>query len=288
MSLAFVQPREAGEAANALAASGARPLAGGTDLLVQLRSGRITPGSIVDLKKVPGAVGVRGSPTEGFVIGAATPARALLAETALAAAWPGVIEAANLIGSIQVRNRASLGGNLCNASPAADSVPALIAANAVCRIVGPGGMRELAVEALPTGPGKTALALGEFVLDIRLPPRSGPGADAYLRSIPRSEMDIAVAGAAVNLTLDGNGAITQARVSLGAVAPTALLVEEAGAALIGGVLDEAALARVDAAVRAACRPIDDKRGPAEYRTHMTALLARRAAKQAYARAKRAQ
>jgi len=281
--LQYLAPSTVEDAVKALAAAGARPMAGGTDLLVQLRSGRAQPEAIVDLKRVAGAVGVR-EIAGGFVIGAATSGAVIGEHAALSKAWPGVVEAANLIGSTQVQGRASLAGNLCNASPAADSVPAMIAARAVCVIVGPKGRREVPVESIATGPGRTSLAPGEFVLEIRLPPRSARSSDAYLRLIPRTEMDIAVVGAGVNLTLDAAGVVTQAHVALGAVAPTALLVPEAGAALVGSKLDEASLARLDAAARAACKPISDKRGTAEYRTKIAGVLARRAALIAYQRA----
>jgi carbon-monoxide dehydrogenase medium subunit len=282
--LAYLAPASPEEAARALAAAGAgRPLSGGTDLLVQLRAGRVKPDLIVDLKRIAGAIGVRHE-AGGFVIGAATPGALLGEHSALTAAWPGVVEAANLIGSTQVQGRASLAGNLCNASPAADSVPALIAARAVCVIVGPDGRREAPVESIATGPGRTSLSPGEFILEFRLPPRAARAADAYLRLIPRTEMDIAVAGAGVSLALDADGKVAEAHVALGAVAPTALLVGEAGAALVGTTLDEAALGRLDAAARAACRPITDKRGTAEYRTRIAGVLARRAALIAYARA----
>ncbi len=281
--LDYLAPATADEAVKALGAAGARPLAGGTDLLVQLRAGRVRPDVIVDLKRVAGAVGIR-EEGGGFVIGAATSGAAIGEHAALVKAWPGVVEATNLIGSTQVQGRATLAGNLCNASPAADSVPAMIAARAVCVIVGPAGRREAPVESICTAPGRTSLSPGEFVLEIRLPPRPARASDAYLRLIPRTEMDIAVVGAGVSLTLDGAGVITEAHVSLGAVAPTALLVAEAGAALVGSKLDEAALARLDAAARAACRPISDKRGTAEYRTKIAGVLARRAAAIAYTRA----
>jgi carbon-monoxide dehydrogenase medium subunit len=283
MSLAFAQPDAAQDAARSLAVEGARPLAGGTDLLVQVRSGRIAPEAVVDLKKIPGAIGVRRQ-DGGFAIGAATPARALLQHDELVRAWPGVVEAANLIGSVQVRNRATLGGNLCNASPAADSVPALIAAGARCRIIGPGGERELPVEAVQLSPGRTALELGEFILEFLLPARPARAGDAYLRAIPRTEMDIAVAGAGVSLALDASGVCTEARIALGAVAPTCVLVEKAGQALVGSKLDDDALALMEAAARGACRPINDKRGTVEYRIHMAGVLAKRAAKIAYERA----
>jgi carbon-monoxide dehydrogenase medium subunit len=282
MTFTYLQPVAVEEAVKSLAA-GARALAGGTDLLVQARSGRLEPAGVVDLKRIPRAMGVR-QDARGFVIGAATPARALDADAALARAWPGVVEAANLIGSVQVRNRASLGGNLCNASPAADSVPALIAAAATCVIAGPQGERELPVEAVCTGPGATALAPGEFVLEIILPARPPRASDAYLRMIPRTEMDIAVVGAGVSLVCDGKGVCTEARVALGAVAPTAILVADAGATLVGSRLEEAALDKLAAAARAACRPISDKRGTAPHRIHTAGVLARRAAKIAYGRA----
>ncbi len=259
------------------------PVAGGTDLLVQMRSGRIKPGAIVDIKQIARTMGTH-SKDGGFVIGAATPCTALLKDEALCQAWPGLVEAANLIGSVQVRNRATIGGNLCNASPAADSVPALIAADARCVIAGPQGEREIAAAELPAGPGRTNLGKGEFLVEIVLPPREAMSSDAYLRSIPRTEMDIAVVGAGVSLSRDKDGVCTHARVALGAVAPTALLVAEAGEALVGSRLEDSALEKMEEAVKAACSPIDDKRGTIDYRIAMAAVYARRAAKIAYDRA----
>jgi carbon-monoxide dehydrogenase medium subunit len=283
--LNYVAPTTAEAAVKALLAGGgmARVLAGGTDLLVQMRSGRLTPETIVDVKAVAGAQGIR-QEAGGFVIGAATSGAVIGEHGALSKAWPGLVEATNLIGSTQVQGRASLAGNLCNASPAADSVPAMIAARAICVVVGPNGTRDVAVEAICVGPGKTSLAAGEFILEIKLPPRPARSGDAYLRSIPRTEMDIAVVGCGVNLTLNADGTCAEAHVSLGAVAPTALLVEAAGAALVGRRLDQEALDRLDAAARAACRPIDDKRGTVEYRTRIAGVLARRAVAIAWQRA----
>jgi carbon-monoxide dehydrogenase medium subunit len=278
----FHAPASLDDAVRLLGAAGARPLAGGTDLIVQLRSGRAAAPSIVDLKRIPGLSGIRRTADGGFAIGAATPATALLADAALAAAWPGVVEGANLIGSVQVRNRATLAGNLCNASPGADSVPPLIAAGARCRVVGPAGERELAVAEVPAGPGRTTLAPGEIVAEILLPPQTG--ADAYLRLTPRTEMDIAIVGAGAWLELAADGTCSAARIALGAVAPTALLVEAAGAALVGTTLDDGALAAMSAACQAAARPIDDKRGTAAYRTAMAGVLARRAVLKAAERA----
>jgi carbon-monoxide dehydrogenase medium subunit len=204
---------------------------------------------------------------------------------ALGKAWPGLVDGVKLIGSIQIKGRASIGGNLCNASPAADSVPALIAAGAVARVIGPNGTRELPVEKIPVAPGKTSLAKDEIVVSFFLPPRPPHAGDAYQRFTPRTEMDIAVVGVGVNLVLDAGGTCTAARLALGAVAPTVLLVKEAADALIGTRLDEAALDRLAKAASAACRPIDDKRGTKEYRIKVAGVLARRTAQQALERAR---
>jgi len=283
--LAYTAPSTVEEAVRALAgASGlAKVLSGGTDLLVQLRSGRAKPALIVDTKKIPGISGI--SERDGaFVIGAATSGAMIGEHKALQRAWPGVVEAANLIGSTQIQGRASLAGNLCNASPAADSVPALIAARATCVVAGPNGRREVPVETIVTGPGRTSLAADEFIVAFHLPKRPPRSGDAYLRFIPRTEMDIAVVGAGVSVILDAKGVCTDARVVLGAVAPTAVLVADAANALIGRTLDETALAGLDKAARAACKPIDDKRGTIAYRTKVAGVMARRAATIAYERA----
>ena len=282
----YKAPSTVEEAIGILAgASGvAKILAGGTDLLVQLRSGRAKPDVIVDIKKIQGISRIR-ERDGGFVIGAATPGAEIGECKALEHAWPGVVEAANLIGSTQVQGRASLAGNLCNASPAADSVPAMIAARATCVVIGAKGRREVPVESIAIGPGRTSLSRDEFIVEFHLPKRPRSSADAYLRFIPRTEMDIAVVGAAVNLTLDPAGVCTDARVVLGAVAPTAVLVPEAASALIGSKCDDRALAALDTAARAACKPIDDKRGTIEYRTKVAGVMARRAATTACERAK---
>lgn len=263
----------------------ARLLAGGTDLLIQMRGGRVEPELLVDIKNIPEMTSIV-SENGAYRFGAAVPCMALVEDKAFAKAWPGVADGANLIGSIQVRGRATVGGNLCNASPAADTVPALIAAGATASIVGPNGKREVPVEDIATGPGKTSLAKGEIVASILLPKRPPRSGDAYLRFIPRTEMDIAVVGAGVNLTLDASGVCSHARVSLGAVAARALLVSEAAAALIGTKVDADALKRMAAAVSAACRPIDDKRGTKEYRIKVAGVMARRAAQIALDRARR--
>ena len=254
----------------------ARVLAGGTDLLVQMRADVLDPDLIVDIKKIKETRAVT-EEKGGWRIGAAVTGAELKEHARLKKAWPGVVEAANLIGSTQVQGRATLGGNLCNGSPAADSVPALIAAGAVATLVGPKGKRDLPVEDVMLGPRKLALGKGEIVASFLLPPRAARSSDAYLRFIPRTEMDIAVVGAGVSLTVDGAGLVTVARVSLGAVAARVLLVAEAAQAIVGSRLDVPAQERLEAAARAACRPIDDKRGTVEFRIQVAGVLARRAA-----------
>lgn len=254
----------------------ARVLAGGTDLLVQMRADVLEPELIVDIKRIPETRAVT-EDKGGWRIGAAVTGAELKEHPRLKRVWPGVIEAANLIGSTQVQGRATMGGNLCNGSPAADSVPALVAAGALASLVGPRGRRDLAVEDVMLGPRKLALDKGEIVASFLLPPRPARSSDAYLRFIPRTEMDIAVVGAGVSLTVDGAGIVTAARVSLGAVAARVLLVPEAAQAIVGSRLDEPAQRRLEAAARAACRPIDDKRGTTEFRIQVAGVLARRAA-----------
>lgn len=282
----FAAPTSIDEAVGLLAeANGsARVLAGGTDLLVQLRSGMTRPELIVDIKKIPELRAVT-SEDGGFRVGAAVSGAELGEHAEVPKVWPGVVEGFELIGSTQIQGRASLGGNLCNASPAADSVPAMIAAGVTCTIAGPGGTRDANVEDIVTSPGQTSLKNGEFVVSFHLPSRPANSGDAYLRFIPRTEMDIAVVGVGVSLTIDGDGTCTAARVSLGAVAPTPLLVADCAGALIGTKLDDDAMANLAAAASAACNPINDKRGTIEYRTKVAGVLARRTAGIALERAR---
>ncbi|MEM9045668.1 MAG: xanthine dehydrogenase family protein subunit M [Pseudomonadota bacterium] len=260
-----------------------RVLAGGTDVLVQLRSGMAEPDLVVDIKRINGIYDIA-EEAGGYRVGAAVSGAMLDEHAGVKAAWPGIVEAACLVGSTQVHARATLCGNLCNASPAADTVPPMIAAGAIVRIHGPNGDREIPVEQVATGPGKTSLGKGEMIGSVFLPSRPERSGDAYLRFIPRTEMDIAVVGAAVSLSLDGD-TIADARVSLGAVAPTALLLEEGAAALIGSTADDAALEKLAALASAACNPINDKRGTIEFRTDVAGVLAKRATKIAFSRAK---
>jgi len=258
-------------------------LAGGTDLLVRMRGDFIDPDLIVDIKRIPAVQEIRKT-ASGFSIGAGVPCAALSQNKALLRAWPGVVEAAQLIGSDQIQCRCTIAGNLCNASPAADSVPALLAAKAKALVVGPRGRRRVAVEKIVIGPGRTSLEKGELVEAIILPKRPPKSGDAYLRFIPRTEMDIAVCSAGVSLTLGPRNVVKQARVALGAVAPTVVAVPMAARAIVGTRLDDAALMKLAAACEEACSPIDDKRGTVEYRTEVAGVLARRAAGIAYERA----
>jgi len=282
----YEAPKSIKEAAGLLAKAkgSAFVLAGGTDLLVRMKAGMIEPDLLVDVKRIASMQSVTKTAT-GFRIGAAVPSAALGENAALRKAWPGVVEGANLIGSDQIQGRCTIVGNLCNASPAADSVPAMVAAGAKAVVVGPKKKRTIAVEDVVTGPGRTSLKKGEVIEAITLPKPAPKSGDAYLRFTPRTEMDIAVVSAGVSLTLGAKGVVKKARVVLGAVAPTVVIVSAAAKAIVGTKLDDAALAKLAAACEAACKPIDDKRGTIEFRTEVAGVLARRAALIAYQRAK---
>jgi carbon-monoxide dehydrogenase medium subunit len=282
----FHQPASFADAsAIAAGASGVtRFLAGGTDVLVQLRSDLVTPDDLIDIKKIDGVRDITQNADASWTIGVAVTGAEMSEHAGLCKDWPGLVEAMDLIGSTQVQGRATLVGNLCNGSPAADSVPAQIAAGVSVTVTGQKGERQIAVEDIPTGPGRTVLEKGDVVTAVHVPARGDNAGDAYLRFIPRTEMDIAVVGCGVNLRLDGD-TITEARVSLGAVAPTVLLVQEAADAILGTTLDDAALEALAKAAEAACNPINDKRGTIEFRVDVAGVLAKRAAKIAYARAK---
>jgi len=280
----YEAPTTLSRASELLREPGARVLAGGTDLIVQMRTGRFAPSLFVDVKRIPELASIRLDPAKLW-LGAAVPAALVVENADIARIFPGLVEAVDLIGSTQIQGRASVGGNVCNASPAADTVPALIAIGAVCAIAGPGGERNVPVESFNTAPGKNALRPGELLAGFDIPRPAARTADAYLRFIPRTEMDIAVVGAGVSVTLDANGVCTHARVALGAVAPTAILVPDAAAALIGSRGEDAALARAAAAASAASRPIADKRGTVEYRRKISGVLTKRAAAAAFERAR---
>ena len=259
-------------------------MAGGTDLIIQTKSQTADPVRVVDLKHIDGMMSYT-LDDGGMSLGPAMSCAEFTRLDDVKAVYPGLSESAYLIGSTQVQGRASIGGNLCNASPAADTIPALIANGAQCVIEGNNGERVVAVEDFVTGVAQNCMASDELLKQITIP-RPAPGSsDAYLRFIPRTEMDIAVAGAGVSVTLDSSGKCTAARVAIGAVAVTALLVREAAEALIGTAVDEQALDAAAAAASAAARPITDRRGTAEYRTHVVGVLVKRAAKIAAERAR---
>lgn len=278
------QSLDAAVALLAGANGGGKILAGGTDVLVQLHAEMIEPDVLVDIKNI---ADVRQISEEAgaWRVGAAVPGMQVIDDAGFSKAWPGVCEGVALIGSVQVKGRASIGGNVCNGSPAADSVPGLIAADAVATIIGPDGTREEPVENIVTGPGKTSLGEGEFIVSFGFPARPPHSGDCYLRLTPRTEMDIAVVGVGANLTLDDSGVCIAARIAVGAVAPTPLLVADAAAALVGTTVDDAAMEGMIAAVRAACNPISDKRGTKEYRIKTAGVIARRAVEKALERAK---
>jgi CO/xanthine dehydrogenase FAD-binding subunit len=281
----YEAPQSIEEAVVLLGAGDARVLAGGTDLLVQMTSGARRPATVINVKRIPELVGIHFADDGTLHLGAAVCAAEIAENSRVRAAYPGLAEGIALIGSDQIQGRASVGGNLCNASPAADTVPSLFVLGARCRIAGPrGSERTIPVRELVTGPGKTSLAPGELLVELVIPSPAPRSADAYLRMIPRTEMDIAVVGAGVSVTLDDAGTCTGARVALGAVAPTVIEAPDAAAALVGTQLDEADLEGAAELVRAACHPIDDKRGTAKYRRNVAGVLFVRAARSARIRA----
>lgn len=277
MQLAYTAPTSLAEATRALSDSdGARLLAGGTDLLVQMKLGLSSPQVVVDLKHIPELMDLDLN-DKRLRLGAAVPGAVVTAHPRISQLFPGFSEALGIIGSSQVQGRASAGGNLCNASPAADSVPSMIVNRAQCLVAGTGGSRNVAAEDFNTGPRSTCLAADEILVALEFPLPEPRSSDAYLRFIPRTEMDIAVAGAAVALTLDGDGVCSAARVAIGAVAATALLVPAAVEALVGTSLDGSSLERAAEAARDAANPITDKRGTVEFKTSVVGVLVRRAA-----------
>ncbi len=284
----YAAPTTVAQAAQLLADKGdrARVLAGGTDIIVQVREGRRDLDLLVDVKNIPELNELTFDPVKGLTIGAAVPCCRIYEDAKIAKAYPGLIDAVALIGGIQIQSRASLGGNLCNASPAADTIPALIVHEAVCVIAGAKGPRELPVEQFCTAPGRTALARGELLVSLRVPPPRPHFGASYLRFIPRNEMDIAVVGVGAGLTLDDNGQrCTAARIALAAVAPTPLYVADASAALVDGTLTEALIEKAAGLARSAARPINDMRGDADFRRHLVAVFTKRAVNAALARAK---
>lgn len=276
-ALTYHAPNSIDDAIKILADASLPPkvLSGGTDLIIQMQRPKAPESLVVDVKKIPGMRDAEWS-EDGLTLGPAMSCAEFTKRQDIKSIFPGLVEAAYLIGSTQVQGRASLGGNLCNASPAADTIPALIANRAICVIQGPSGTRVVPVEAFVTGVGKNCLEQGELLAALTLA-RPEPGtADAYLRFIPRTEMDIAVAGAAVSLTLDSRGVCRNARIAIGAVAPTAILVPVAEDILVGETISDEVLAGVAQAASDAASPISDRRGTVEFRRHVVGVLTKRA------------
>lgn len=259
-----------------------RVAAGCTDIIPQARAGRPLPPLLVDIKRIPRLTDLNEG--EEWVVGAAAPAARVVSDEAFRGAFPGLAEGFALIGSDQIQSRASLGGNLCNASPAADTGPSMIVNGARAVIASPSGTRAIPVSELMVGPGRTSLAEGEFVVEFRLDAPRPRQADAYLRFTPRTEMDIAVVGAAARVSLDESGACDDVSVTLGAVGPRVVSVPGISEALAGRRIDDDALEEAAALGRSVCNPIDDKRGTIEYRTHLAGVLTKRAIRLATARA----
>lgn len=280
----YLAPTTVEEATRILAEqSSAKVFAGATDVIPQIRAGRPEPEVLVDLKKIDRLTAVT-SNGGGWTIGAATPTARLTENAEFSGQFAGLAEAAGLIGSDQIQNRCSLGGNLCNGSPAADSVPAMIVNGMRAVVAGADGTRTVGVDEVVTGPGQLSLADGEFIVEFELDPMPAKTGDAYLRMIPRTEMDIAVVGAGARITLDDDGNCAEAAIVLGAVAPTAIRVSAAEEALAGKPINDETLAAVAEAASAACNPIDDKRGTIAYRRQVAGVLAKRAVRAAAERA----
>ena len=284
----YAVPRSVDEAVAILKEKGdrARVLAGGTDLIIQIREYQRDADFLVDIKAIPQTMELTFDSKAGLTLGAAVPCYRIYEDTTIRKTYPGIIDSASLIGGTQIQSRASFGGNLCNASPAADTIPTLIAHSAVCVIAGPDGTREVPVEQFCTAPGKTVLSPNEFLVSFKIPAPPANFGAAYLRFIPRNEMDIAVVGAGVSVTLDdAKSKVTAARIALAAVAPTPLLADAAGKALVGNEANNANIEKAAEAARAAAKPISDMRGDAEYRKHLAGVLTKRALKIAVQRAK---
>lgn len=264
----------------------AKLLAGGTDIIVQLREGLREADVVVDVKKIPELTELAYSAEAGLKLGAATPCYKIYEHPEIVKAYPGLCDAAHIIGGWQIQSRASVGGNLCNSSPAADSVPPLIAYQAIAHIAGPSGTREVAVAEFCTAPGKNVLKPGEMLVSLTLPAPPSKSGCAYQRFIPRNEMDIAVAGAASWVQLDDAGeTIQSARIALAAIAPTPVLAQEAMDFLSGKPASEATFAQAGELAKKAARPISDMRGTDEYRVHLSSVLTKRTLAIAVERAK---
>lgn len=284
----YKAPATIDEAVTLLAERGseARVLAGGTDIIVQLREGLRKAGLVVDVKKIPELMSLTWRDDGGLDIGGAVPCHVLYNDAKVIDAYPSITDSAKIIGGWQIQGRASIGGNLCNSSPAADSIPALIVENATCRIAGPGGERHVPVQEFCTAPGANVLTEGELLVSLVLPPTGGSSGSRYMRFIPRNEMDIAVTGAGAWLRLgEGGETVEEARLALSAVAPTPVVAGEAEAWLQGKPATEESFTEAGNIARKAAAPISDMRGPADYRTHLVGVLVKRALNGALGRAR---
>ncbi|HBO51987.1 MAG TPA: carbon monoxide dehydrogenase [Planctomycetes bacterium] len=284
----YKAPATIDEAVTLLAERGseARVLAGGTDIIVQLREGLRKAGLVVDVKKIPELMSLTWREDGGLDIGGAVPCHVLYNDAKVINAYPSITDSAKIIGGWQIQGRASLGGNLCNSSPAADSIPSLIVENATCRIAGPGGERHVPVQEFCTAPGTNVLTEGEMLVSLALPPTGDSSGSRYMRFIPRNEMDIAVTGAGAWLRLgEGGETVEEARLALSAVAPTPVVADEAQAWLQGKPATEESFTEAGNIARKVAAPISDMRGPADYRTHLVGVLVKRALNGALGRAR---
>ncbi len=284
----FAKPNTVNEAVELMASKGdrARLMAGGTDLLVQLRAGRRSLDLVVDAKGIPELNEITYDPQNGLTLGAAVPCYKIYQDEAVAEAYPGLIDCSSLIGGIQIQGRASIGGNLCNAAPSGDSIPAIIALGGVANIAGPNGTREVAAEDFCTGPGRSVLQDGEILVSIHMPPPQEHSGANYLRFIPRNEMDIAVAGVGTSVVLDASGQnFVSARISLASVAPTPVFCKDAGESLAGKPVSEATIQEASEKTQADAVPINDMRGTIRQRIHLVGVLTRRTLNNAVERAR---
>ena len=284
----FLSPSSIDEAVQTLASKGnqARIMAGGTDMLVQMRAGRGTAPFVVDIKDIPELNEVSYDASKGLTLGAAVPCYRIYEDKTLSDAYPGLMDAASLIGGIQIQGRASIGGNICNAAPSGDSIPIVIALGGICNIASANGTRQLPVEEMCTAPGRNALEEGEFLVSIHFPaPQANSGAN-YLRFIPRNEMDIAVAGVGSSVQLDASGQnFVSARIALASVAPTPVFAKEAGDSLAGKPVNEDTIQAASELAQSAAKPISDMRGTVRQRTHLIGVLTRRTLNNAIERAR---
>ncbi len=284
----FVTPSTIQEAVTALASAGdqARILAGGTDMLVQMRAGRRTAPLVVDIKGIPELNVMAYDASKGLTLGAAVPCYRIYQDATVAAAYPGLIDSAFLIGGIQIQGRASIGGNICNAAPSGDAIPAVIALGGVCNVAGPNGTREILCEDFCTAPGRNALENGEILVSISIPAPQEKSGASYLRFIPRNEMDIAVVGVGSAVQLDASGQnFVSARIALASVAPTPVFAKEAGDSLAGKAVSEEAVQQASELAQAAAKPISDMRGTIRQRTHLVGVFTRRTLNNAIERAR---